>query len=80
MTGPGGDGEHPFEMLVQALEELALEGKLDVSPKHAALPAWSVVHGLASLIVDGAWRPTRARSLDAALDDVIDAMVRGLSK
>jgi AcrR family transcriptional regulator len=78
MSGPGGEGKSPFEMLVGALEELARSGESTVPPKRAALAAWSVVHGFASLIVDGAWRPATPRALDAALDEAIAAMVRGL--
>jgi AcrR family transcriptional regulator len=78
MNGPGGEGKSPFEMLVGALENLERSGESTVPPKRAALAAWSVVHGLASLVVDGVWRPATPRALDAALDDVIAAMVRGL--
>jgi AcrR family transcriptional regulator len=78
MDGPGGEGGDPFVMLRSALQELASRGALRVPVKRAAVSAWSAVHGLASLIVDGAWQPTSARALEIALDDAVDLLLRGL--
>jgi AcrR family transcriptional regulator len=50
---------------------------LGVDAPGAALVAWSAVHGLASLVVDGA-DPADGAELDAAIDDLTAAVLRGL--
>lgn len=60
----GASGLNPFELLSAALDRLAAAGVLPAARRpHAEFLAWSAVHGLALLIVDGPLRafPVKAR-------------------
>jgi hypothetical protein len=82
MFGPTGSeardpkrrGDHargPYEILEQVAAE-GQRGKVDTAT--AALILWSGVHGFASLIVDGAIRPT-ARERDRLLTELLDRLI-----
>lgn len=48
------DDDHPFGMLAKALDEMVAVGYLDTAHRPLAeISAWSLVHGLANLIVEG---------------------------
>lgn len=64
----GASQPSPYELLIEAL------GALGVSSDQAIV-AWSAVHGLATLAIDG-----RVDDLDAALPCVLGATVRGLRR
>jgi AcrR family transcriptional regulator len=68
-----------YELLGHALDELVTHGALDAAQRPGAeLKAWSVVHGLARLMHDGALPATSAKARAQTLDAVLDFAVRGL--
>lgn len=71
MFGPGQNDEQ-LEVLVEAVRQAEAHGARDAS--HVALAAWCMVHGIATLAVDGRLAPT---DLGLAVDDV-DGMVDAL--
>jgi len=76
-TGPG--GLTPLQLLGRTLDDLVAAGVLTpIRRDGAEVLAWSAVHGLAMLIVDGplhALPPAQARAL---ADRLLDMVVRGL--
>ena len=67
-------GRRPFRILLDCLQELADAGKLAFPPRRAALPAWSAVHGLSYLAIEG-----RIDDVDQALRIVLETLLRGLA-
>lgn len=76
-AGPG--GRTSFQLLAMALDELLAEGALPAERRPGAeLSAWSAVHGLAMLVLEGPLRnldPEVTRDAGARLIDMVD---RGL--
>ncbi|MEP6844313.1 MAG: TetR/AcrR family transcriptional regulator [Pseudolysinimonas sp.] len=76
-AGPG--GRTPFQLLETALDELLAVGAIPQERRPGAeLSAWSAVHGLAMLVLEGPLRdldPAVARAAGARLIDMVD---RGL--
>lgn len=71
-------GADPFEVLGQVLDEAQAAGLLD--PRHrpgAEIAAWSAVHGLAGLLLDGPL-PTTAAAIKFSRGHVLDLVERGL--
>jgi AcrR family transcriptional regulator len=74
------DNAEPYEILGQVLDQAQSAGLLDPDRRPgAAIAAWSAVHGLASLLVDGPL-PTAPADIDFALEQVLDLVARGLLK
>src|SRR5712672_3623680 len=72
------DSPEPFEILGQVLDEAQDAGLLDPHRRPgAAIAAWSAVHGLASLLLDGPL-PTSAADVEFSLGQVLDLIARGL--
>ena len=72
------DSEEPYEILGHVLDQAQAAGLLDPSRRPgAAIAAWSAVHGLAGLLIDGPL-PTTAADIDFALGAVLDLVGRGL--
>ncbi|MFI6777309.1 TetR/AcrR family transcriptional regulator [Nocardia sp. NPDC050412] len=72
------ESAEPFEILNQVLDEAQAAGLLDSNRRPgAAIAAWSAVHGLAGLLVDGPLPTTRA-DIDFALEQVLGLVARGL--
>ena len=71
-------GDDPFEVLGQVLEEAQAAGLLDPRIRPGAeIAAWSAVHGLAGLLLDGPL-PTNAAAIKFARGQVLDFVERGL--
>ncbi|WP_297620467.1 TetR/AcrR family transcriptional regulator [Nocardia sp.] len=71
-------GVEPFEVLEQVLDEVQSAGMLDPHRRPgAAIAAWSAVHGLAGLLVDGPL-PSARPEVDLALSQVLELIARGL--
>lgn len=69
----------PWELLGGALDALAHEGLLAPERREGAeLKAWTVVHGFASLALDGHVALPKARARAAALESVLEFAVLGL--
>jgi AcrR family transcriptional regulator len=69
----------PYAMLASALDELVAEGALPADRRPGAeLKAWVVVHGFASLVVQGVGALQSKSSRKEALESVLDFAVVGL--
>ena len=75
--GPSGLG--PYQLLSAAFDDLVEAGAL---PEHrrpySELAAWSAVHGLATLVIDGPLSRVPADDIDAALTRLCDIIDAGL--
>jgi hypothetical protein len=72
------DGAEPFDVLGQVLDEAQTAGLISARRRRGAeIPAWSAVHGLAGLLLDGPL-PVTAADVEFALDLVLDTIERGL--
>jgi AcrR family transcriptional regulator len=72
-TRAGACGLTPFQLLSRSLDELAAAGALPAERRDGAeFLAWSAVHGLATLLIDG---PLRAID-DAATAGITERLVR----
>ena len=59
-------GDRTFTLLVQAIEECQVAGRVrGGDPRALAVAAWSIVHGLAALLVDGKLKAHAATAPDA---------------
>ncbi|WP_328399692.1 TetR/AcrR family transcriptional regulator [Nocardia sp. NBC_00403] len=75
---PQARGAEPFDVLNQVLDEVQSAGLLDPRRRPgAAIAAWSAIHGLASLLIDGPL-PTTKADIDFALGQVLELVARGL--
>ena len=71
-------GADPFEVLGQVLDEAQAAGLLDPRRRPGAeIAAWSAVHGLAGLLLDGPL-PTSAAAVKFLRGQVLDLVERGL--
>jgi AcrR family transcriptional regulator len=72
-TAPG------FQELIATLDTMVESGVLDAEHRAGAeLVAWSGVHGLSMLILDGPLRALSEDDLAAAIDRVLDAIIAGV--
>lgn len=70
----------PFGMLCDALDGLVEVDYLAAEDRPLAeFGAWSAVHGLALLLIDGPLRALRRRERDAVIDRALDLVEHGLS-
>lgn len=75
----GASGMDPFEHLGQALDGLVAAGLLPPARRPGAeFLAWSTVHGLALLLIDGPLRGLGADQVDALAQRLLDMVERGL--
>ncbi len=75
----GAGGRTPFELLSDVLDELVVAGV--VSPEHrpgAELLAWSAVHGLAVLVVNGPLRELAPEAVEATTQRLLGMVDAGL--
>lgn len=71
-------GADPFDVVGQVLDEAEAAGLLDPRLRPGAeIAAWSAVHGLAGLLLDGPL-PTNAAAIKFARGQVLDLVERGL--
>jgi AcrR family transcriptional regulator len=70
--------EDPFDVLGQVLDEAQSAGVLDARHRPGAeIAAWSAVHGLAGLLLDGPL-PASAAAIKFSREQVLDLIERGL--
>ncbi|MGH7398215.1 MAG: TetR/AcrR family transcriptional regulator [Candidatus Rokuibacteriota bacterium] len=75
-------GERTFGLLVQAIVECQAAGQIRTgAPEDLAVAAWSIVHGLAALLVDGKLEDHAATAADAErlAHTVTDLFMLGLA-
>ena len=76
VRGVGARGLTPYEILVEGLSELKRAGLLSVEIGQAALPAWSMVHGLSMLVVDQVWPSQSPETLHQDTERTIAMLLR----
>ncbi len=75
----GRSGRDPFQHLGHALDALVAAGVLPAERRPGAeFLAWSTVHGLALLVIDGPLRGLPAEQVDALTHRLLDMVERGL--
>jgi len=75
----GASGLDPFQLLGKAIDRLVDAGVLDPARRpNAEYLAWSAVHGLALLIIDGPLREMPAEAAHSLGQQLIDMVERGL--
>ncbi|MFB9393801.1 TetR/AcrR family transcriptional regulator [Streptomyces coeruleoprunus] len=78
-TAAGSTGKTPFELLGDALDDLVATGLLAEDRRPGAeFLAWSAVHGLAVLLIDGPLRGLHPTQAHEAGRHVIDMIERGI--
>ena len=76
----GDSGLNPFQLLGEALDRMADAGVLPADRRPGAeYLAWSAVHGLALLVIDGPLRDTGAAQIRRLGQRVLDMVERGLA-
>jgi len=79
MTGTGEEDHNPLAHLSVALDELVAAGALPAARRPGAeYLAWSTVHGLALLIIDGPLSAMNAKQVDTLGQRLLDMVERGL--
>lgn len=77
--GVGNHGLGPYELLSARLDELVQAGALPPERRvDAEYAAWSAVHGLSSLLIDGPLRDLPDAERARALQRVLETVTRGL--
>jgi AcrR family transcriptional regulator len=75
----GHSGLNPFQLLSAALDRLVEAGALPPERRPGAeYLAWSAVHGLALLVIDGPLRSATRAQLDAIGQRLLDMVEKGL--
>jgi AcrR family transcriptional regulator len=75
----GAAGLTPFQILSATLDQLESAGVLPSERRAGAeLHAWSAVHGLGMLIIDGPLRGLTAEMMDGATSRLLDMVNRGI--
>jgi AcrR family transcriptional regulator len=77
--GAEGGGPGPFGLLLQVLDDAVVQGVLPADRRPGAeVAAWSSVHGLAVLLLDGPLRSVPPEGRDALIDAVLRMARNGL--
>jgi AcrR family transcriptional regulator len=75
----GAGGRTPYQLVGMALDEMLAAGLLPAERRpNAEFLAWSSVHGLGMLVIDGPLRGLTGPMIDNATQRVIDMVERGL--
>ena len=75
----GRAGRSPFQVLGAVLDELVAAGGLPGRPRQGLeFLAWSAVHGLAMLVIDGPLRGLTPELIVGTRDRLLDMVVRGI--
>jgi AcrR family transcriptional regulator len=78
--GVGAAGLGPFGLLSRQLDELAQAGGLpDERRPYAEIVAWSAVHGISMLLLEGPLRELPLADAQAAIGRLLDTIEHGLS-
>lgn len=69
----------PYVILVAALDDMVAAGAMPAERRPGAeIPAWAAVHGLSTLLVEGALRELAPAARDATVEKVLETIARGL--
>jgi AcrR family transcriptional regulator len=78
-TRDDNDGFGSFNMLSAALDDLVATGRMPAERRPGAeVAAWSTVHGLAMLVIEGPLALLQGEALAASTEAVLDTIVAGL--
>jgi len=78
-TRAGNSGRTPFQLLTTALDDLVAVGALPAERRPGAeFLAWSAVHGLAALLIDGPLRALDPVYVQSLIDRVVTMVEQGL--
>ncbi|TDE08923.1 TetR/AcrR family transcriptional regulator [Jiangella asiatica] len=70
----------PLSLVAQTMDDLVATGRMPAARRPLAeFAAWSVVHGMSRLVLDGPLSEVPPESLDAVVDRVMDTALRGLT-
>ncbi|MFF0478916.1 TetR/AcrR family transcriptional regulator [Streptomyces sp. NPDC004284] len=70
---------HPFLLLVRCLDDLTATGAVPADRRHGSeYAAWSAVHGLSHLLIDGPLRDLPEQEVQLALRKTLSVVSRGL--
>ncbi|MFG3350323.1 TetR-like C-terminal domain-containing protein [Streptomyces sp. NPDC048018] len=70
---------HPFLLLTQCLDDLTAIGAVPTHRRHGSeYAAWSAVHGLSHLLIDGPLRALPEQEVQLALQVTLSVISRGL--
>ncbi len=76
----GGGGLNPFQLLGEALDDMAAAGVLPAARRPGAeYLAWSSVHGLAMLLIDGPLKSMPDADREAVVESLLDMVEQGLA-
>ena len=79
--GAGDSGLSPYELLNRQLDELVEAGGLAPQRRPMAdVTAWSAVHGMSMLMLEGPLRELPENEREAALSSLLDTVERGLTE
>ena len=77
---PGPRGRTPFQLVTSALDEFVASGVMPAARRpNAEFLAWSSVHGLAMLLIDGPLRALPPAAADSVTQQLIDMVEAGLT-
>ena len=75
----GRSGLGPYQLLGAALDHLVAVGVLPIERRtHAEYVAWSAVHGLAMLVMNGPLHAMAPRQIEQLTQRVLDMVDRGI--
>jgi AcrR family transcriptional regulator len=78
-TKAGEGGRTPFQLLARVLDHLVEVGAMPEERRTGAeLLAWSSVHGLGMLMIDGPLRGLTPATIEEASERLVDMVARGL--
>ncbi len=78
--GTGESGLNPYELLNRQLDELVAAGGLPPARRpFADVTAWSAVHGISMLLLEGPLRALPESEREAALESLLGTIERGLT-
>ena len=86
LAGPGDparagpSGKNPFQLLGEALDQMVAAGVMPAARRPGAeFLAWSAVHGLAALVLDGPLGPVVGPQMEQVGQRLLDMVEQGLS-
>ena len=76
----GPSGKNPFQLLGEALDQMVAAGVMSAARRPGAeFLAWSAVHGLAVLVLDGPLGPVVGPQMQQVGQRLLDMVEQGLS-
>jgi len=77
LRGAYPEGEGPYDLLKETVRAWAERIERDIDVDDASVALWASVHGIASLLIEGALRPEDEKAQRRILDTTLAAMLAG---